>query len=103
MFELAPDEIEAGMGIHGEAGYERIKIKNASEIVAFMLQRICEELKLISGDNVAVIVNNFGALSQLEQGIVAHETIKQLSKLYRIFENYLYTYEKLYIKIHYYR
>ncbi|XP_046832755.1 triokinase/FMN cyclase-like isoform X1 [Vespa crabro] len=79
MFELAPDEIEAGMGIHGEAGYERMKIKNASEIVSLMLQRICEELKLISGDNVAVVVNNFGALSQLEQGIVTHEIIKQLN------------------------
>lgn len=82
MFELAPDEIEVGMGIHGEAGYERMKIKSASEIIALMLQRICEELKLISGDSVAVVVNNFGALSQLEQGIVTHETIKQLSKLY---------------------
>lgn len=82
MFELASDEIEAGMGIHGEAGYERMKIKSASEIIALMLQRICEELKLISGDSVAVVVNNFGALSQLEQGIVTHETIKQLSKLH---------------------
>ncbi|XP_043486849.1 triokinase/FMN cyclase-like [Polistes fuscatus] len=79
MFELAPDEIETGMGIHGEAGYERMKIKSASEIVALMLQHISEELKLISGDNVVVIVNNFGALSQLEQGIVTHETIKQLN------------------------
>ncbi|KAK2576056.1 hypothetical protein KPH14_007397 [Odynerus spinipes] len=78
MFELGPEEIEAGMGIHGEAGYERTKIKSASEIVAFMLQRICEELKLVSGDNVAVIVNNFGALSQLEQGIVAYEAVNQL-------------------------
>ncbi|XP_047362263.1 triokinase/FMN cyclase-like isoform X2 [Vespa velutina] len=79
MFELASDEIEAGMGIHGEAGYERMKIKSASEIVTLMLQRICEELKLISGDNVAVVVNNFGALSQLEQGIVTYEIIKQLN------------------------
>lgn len=78
MFKLEPNEIEAGMGIHGEAGYERTEIKSASEIVAFMLQRICAELKLINGDNVAVIINNFGALSQLEQGIVAHEAVNQL-------------------------
>ncbi|XP_015185774.1 PREDICTED: triokinase/FMN cyclase-like [Polistes dominula] len=79
MFELASDEIEIGMGIHGEAGYERMKIKSASEIVAFMLQHISEELNLISGNNVVVVINNFGALSQLEQGIVTHETIKQLN------------------------
>ncbi|XP_012223378.1 triokinase/FMN cyclase-like isoform X2 [Linepithema humile] len=78
MFELAQDEIECGMGVHGEAGYERIKLKTASELVALMLQRICEALSLAANDSVAVIVNNFGALSQLEQGIVVYEIVNQL-------------------------
>lgn len=80
MFELAQDEIECGMGVHGEAGYERIKLRTASELVTLMLKRICEALSLSTNDSVAVIVNNFGALSQLEQGIVVYEVVNQLRK-----------------------
>lgn len=80
MFELPEDEIECGMGIHGEAGYEKLKLKSSSEIVAFMLKHICTSLSLQNGDSVAVIVNNFGALSQLEQGIVVHDVVKHLCK-----------------------
>lgn len=80
MFELAHDEIECGMGVHGEAGYEQIKLKTASELIALMLKRICEVLYLSPNDTVAVIVNNFGALSQLEQGIVVYEVVNQLRK-----------------------
>lgn len=78
MFELAQDEIECGMGVHGEAGYERIKLGTVSVLVTLMLKRICEALSLAANDSVAVIVNNFGALSQLEQGIVVHEIVIQL-------------------------
>ncbi|KAG5318886.1 TKFC cyclase, partial [Pseudoatta argentina] len=80
MFELAQDEIECGMGVHGEAGYERIKLRTASELVMLMLKRICEVLSLSTNDSVAVIVNNFGALSQLEQGIIVYEVVNQLQK-----------------------
>lgn len=80
MFELAQDEVECGMGVHGEAGYERIKLRTASELVTLMLKRICEALSLSADDSVAVIVNNFGALSQLELGIVVYEVVNQLRK-----------------------
>ncbi|XP_017883399.1 triokinase/FMN cyclase-like isoform X4 [Ceratina calcarata] len=78
MFQLAEDEIELGMGVHGEAGHEKRKIAPSSQVVALMLERICGALSLKSGDAVAIIVNNFGALSQLEQGIVVHDAIKHL-------------------------
>lgn len=78
MFELAQDEIECGMGVHGEAGYEIIKLGTASEIVSLMLERICKAIALVAFDSVAVIVNNFGGLSQLEQGIVVREVLNQL-------------------------
>ncbi|CAL7941747.1 unnamed protein product [Xylocopa violacea] len=81
MFELAEDEVEIGMGIHGEAGYGKMKMKSSSEIVSFMLKRICDALSLQSEDSVAVIVNNFGALSQLEQGIVVHDVVNQLRSM----------------------
>ena len=81
MFELPEDEIECGMGVHGEVGYERLKLKSSSEVVAFMLKHICSSLSLRSGDSVVVIVNNFGALSQLEQGIVVHDVVKHLTNM----------------------
>lgn len=80
MFELAQDEVECGMGVHGEVGYERIKLGTASELVSLMLERICRTLALAANDSVAVIVNNFGGLSQLEQGIVVREVVNQLRK-----------------------
>jgi len=86
MFELAQDEIECGMGVHGEAGYERIKLRTASELVTLMLKRICETLSLSANDSVAVIINNFGALSQLEQGIIVYEVVNQLREyLFAVF------------------
>ncbi|CAK9801852.1 Triokinase/FMN cyclase [Anthophora plagiata] len=81
MFELAEDEIEVGMGIHGEAGYAKMKLKPSSEIISFMLKRVCDALSLKNGDSVAAIVNNFGALSQLEQGIVVHDMVTQLRSM----------------------
>lgn len=86
MFTLPPDEIELGLGVHGEAGYKRIKQKSAKEIVQQVLGEIIKSLNLVDGCSVAVLVNNFGALSQLEQGIVTRETIVQLSKSY-FFQN----------------
>jgi len=90
MFELAQDEIECGMGVHGEAGYERIKLRTASELVTLMLKRICETLSLSANDSVAVIVNNFGALSQLEQGIIVYEVVNQLREYFAVFFLLLY-------------
>lgn len=81
MFELADDEIEFGQGIHGEAGYKRIKWVKSSEAVGLMLDAIDRTLTLTNGDNVVVVVNNFGACSLLEQSIVVNDAVKQLSNL----------------------
>ncbi|XP_012268299.2 triokinase/FMN cyclase-like [Athalia rosae] len=80
MFHLPDDEMEIGLGIHGEAGYKRIKLTTASEIVSLMLGEILKALSLIARQSVAVIVNNYGATSQLEQGIIVHEVVTQLEK-----------------------
>ncbi|XP_066599579.1 triokinase/FMN cyclase-like [Prorops nasuta] len=81
MFEMEPDEIECGMGIHGEAGCEKVKIGSATEVVALMLKNLCNSLFLVPETEVAVLINNFGSLSQLEQGIVVYETVTQLRAL----------------------
>lgn len=80
MFELADDEIEFGQGIHGEVGYKRMKWVKSSEAVKLMLDAIKKTLSLAKGDNVVVVVNNFGACSLLEQSIVVNDAAKQLSK-----------------------
>lgn len=80
LVDMPADEIEIGLGVHGEAGYRRIKIKKASEVVGILLETISQTLSLLSNDSVAVLVNNFGGTSQLEQGIVINEIVTQLSK-----------------------
>jgi dihydroxyacetone kinase-like protein len=60
-FEIAEDELEMGMGIHGEPGIWRGKLRPADEIAAEMLQRVSVELDLGKGDRVSVLVNSLGA------------------------------------------
>lgn len=78
MFELPEDEIEFGQGLHGEAGYKRIKLQSSSKTMVLMLDTIAKALKLVKGNSVVVLVNNFGGLSQLEQGVVVKDVVTQL-------------------------
>lgn len=82
MFSLNENEVEFGQGIHGEAGYKRMKLQSASDTVSFMLAEIVKDLDLKRGNNVAVLINNFGALSQLEQSIIVKETADKLGILF---------------------
>lgn len=60
LFELGDDEIEMGVGIHGEPGRRRQKISTADEIVAELLDAIVPDLPFASGDKVALMVNGLG-------------------------------------------
>jgi dihydroxyacetone kinase-like protein len=60
-FTIAEDEMELGMGIHGEPGIERTKMKKADEVAAFMADKVINDLPFKSGDEVAVLVNGLGA------------------------------------------
>lgn len=60
-FSLADDEIEMGMGIHGEPGIWRNKLKPADKIADEMVQRLLADRPAHSGDKVFVLVNNLGA------------------------------------------
>lgn len=72
-FELADDEIEIGIGIHGEAGLCRQKISSSDKTVNNMLDRLCADLPFAKGDNVCVLINNLGALSNTELLIVTRQ------------------------------
>ncbi|MBP8955193.1 MAG: dihydroxyacetone kinase subunit DhaK [Armatimonadetes bacterium] len=60
-FELGENEMELGMGIHGERGIEREPIKTADEIADIMTNRVLDDLPFVSGDRVAILVNGLGA------------------------------------------
>lgn len=77
-FELAEDEIEWGLGIHGEPGVERGPVLGADAIVKRLLGAIIADLGLVSGDSVALLVNNLGGTSVSELGVVAHSALRYL-------------------------
>lgn len=60
LFELAEDEYELGVGIHGEPGRSREKIAGADVLVANLLEPIVSDLPFTSGDEVALMVNGLG-------------------------------------------
>lgn len=65
-FTLAEDEMEIGLGIHGEPGVRRAKIMPADEIVDDLMGSILKDLPFAAGDEVAVLVNGLGATPLME-------------------------------------
>ncbi|HEY3408030.1 MAG TPA: dihydroxyacetone kinase subunit DhaK, partial [Propionicimonas sp.] len=60
LFELGEDEIEVGVGIHGEPGRRRAKMVSANEIVDELLGAVVPDLPYASGDRVALMINGLG-------------------------------------------
>jgi dihydroxyacetone kinase-like protein len=60
LFVLGDDEMEVGVGIHGEPGRRRAKIMSADEIVQELLKAIVPDLPYSDGDEVALMVNGLG-------------------------------------------
>ncbi len=80
-FILGEDEMEIGMGIHGETGIRRGKLESADQITVEMLDQIVSDLPFEKGDEVAVLVNGLGATPVDEQYIVVRKINEQLGKL----------------------
>ena len=72
-FELGDDEMEIGIGIHGEPGRERVPLAPASEITAMLAGPILDDLPFSSGDEVLAFVNGMGGTPLLELYIVYNE------------------------------
>ncbi len=66
VFSIGEDEMELGVGIHGETGVRRSKLMKSREIADFMISRIAQDQELKAGERVAVLVNGLGAASQEE-------------------------------------
>lgn len=69
-FELGDDEMEIGMGVHGEPGVERSKVKPADEIVDSLMERILGDLPFKKGDETALVINDMGSITNMELLIV---------------------------------
>ncbi|MFI6586619.1 dihydroxyacetone kinase family protein [Embleya sp. NPDC050493] len=78
-FELGEDEVELGLGIHGEAGVRRDKIASADTFVTELLDRIVAETGLAAGDRVALLVNNLGGTPTMELDIVLRGAVRDLA------------------------
>ena len=78
-FTLAEDEIEIGIGIHGEPGRERIKLEPADAIVDRLLGPILEDIPFVSGDSVLLLVNGMGGTPQIELYIVFRRAAEVLA------------------------
>ena len=78
IFELADDEMEIGMGQHGEAGTGPSKILPADKTAEMMLSRLLAAVKAKAGDKVMVIINGTGATTLMEMYIVLRGCKKYL-------------------------
>ncbi|MDR3255774.1 MAG: dihydroxyacetone kinase subunit DhaK [Synergistaceae bacterium] len=79
-FDLPDDEIELGIGIHGEPGRKREKLKTASEIVDYMASAIVDDLPYRAGDEVLAFVNGMGGTPLIELFVVYNDLKKYLDK-----------------------
>ena len=77
-FTLGDDEMEIGIGIHGEPGRERMKIKPASEIVEMMATAVVDDIPFAKGDKVLAFVNGMGGTPLIELYVVYNELAKFL-------------------------
>ena len=77
-FQLGADEMEMGVGIHGEPGRRRVKLTTADEIAAELTAAILKDLAMPHGQEVILLVNGFGATPTLELYVMVNAALKVL-------------------------
>ena len=80
IFELGDDEMEIGMGQHGEAGTGRMQLKTADETTAIMLEMLLNDLAVSAGENLLVLINGAGATTLMELLIVFRRVARILEE-----------------------
>lgn len=78
-FQIGADEMELGVGIHGEPGRKRVKLGSADEIAAELTGAILKDLSLKPGAEVLLFVNGFGGTPLLEQYLMVNAAHKVLA------------------------
>jgi dihydroxyacetone kinase-like protein len=89
-FTIGEDEMEIGMGIHGEPGIRRASLQTANEIVETIMEHILQDLPCESGDEVAVLVNGLGATPPEELYLMYRAAYKILEeRKIGVYRNYV--------------
>jgi len=78
-FEIADDEMEMGIGIHGEPGRERTKLKSADEIAEILTLAVVNDIPYKSGDEVLAFVNGMGGTPLIELYVVFNAVHRYLT------------------------
>src|SRR2546421_8098380 len=78
-FEIADDEMELGIGIHGEPGRERTKLKSADEIAEILTSSVVKDLPYKGGDEVLAFVNGMGGTPLIELYVIYNAVHKYLT------------------------
>jgi len=80
MFGLGEDEMELGIGVHGERGVQRTKLAMADDVAKTLFDRVSSDLGLVRGDRVAVLANGMGSTSLMELLILARKAVHLLDE-----------------------
>jgi dihydroxyacetone kinase-like protein len=79
-FELGDDEMEMGVGIHGEAGRRRVPLRSANAIAEELVQAITDDLPAKAGNEVLLLVNGFGGTPSSELYLMYDAAERQVAK-----------------------
>ncbi|MEG1529349.1 MAG: dihydroxyacetone kinase subunit DhaK [Clostridia bacterium] len=80
IFEIADDEIEFGVGIHGEPGRKTEKMQSADELAKRIVEDLIDDLKIVKGEEVALLINGFGATPLMELYLFNNSVTNELEK-----------------------
>jgi len=80
-FELKEDEIEFGIGIHGEPGVQRIKYVPSAELAKIMVDKLVEDLNVKKGDEIIVVVQGTGGTPYMEKLVFYRDVMNYLNSL----------------------
>lgn len=79
-FVLADDEIEYGVGIHGEPGYRREKLQPSKQLANELISKLKSAFCFQKHNHYAVLINGLGATPLMEQYVFANDVLKQLKE-----------------------
>lgn len=78
-FVLPDDEIEFGLGIHGEPGVARVRLRAAKELAEDLVERLTAAQNLKAGESIALMINNLGSTTPMELAIFARSALAALA------------------------
>ncbi len=78
IFSLGESEMEIGIGIHGEAGVERLDLQSADRVAELLYRKISRDLGLQNGEEVCLVVNGMGGTPLMELQVVSRKVCELL-------------------------